>query len=219
MSDKRTSFLDQLLGRNKAEGAIDALEGLRQRLDDAKVARKEYEPMLKRIKRKGIMEDLKTEISSALSIVRDDVSDEVVNKVVASALGLLLSEESDAPEDVVEEDVIEEEIMEDDEEMIDEEIMSKELTVKIGELVDINKALLNERDGIHDDLFAVAKEAVGALKGMSELSQRLDKIEKQVNARPRRASEASSTVLDEDGVKKIKSNIDKGLQETDKFWS
>jgi hypothetical protein len=212
------------LGRKKSEDAVDALAGLRQRLDDAKVSRKEYEPALKRIAQKGIMEDLKAEIASALSIVRDDVSDEVVNKVVASALGLLLSDESDVPEEIAADETVDEALMEDgdEEDIIEEELMSKgvkELAGEVREQNTIIKALLNERGDSYDDLFEIAKEAVTALQGQGALLARIEKMEKQLNARPRRASESDSTVLDGDNAKKIKSKIDKGLQEKDAFWN
>ena len=198
MSDnKRLNFLMEKLGIRK--DTTDELAGLREALDKQGIARKERNKMLETVN-KGMIDDIRNGMREIIATISDDIADDKLNSVtndaVATIMGALMQEGTDVPEEV---DVEVETMMDDDEdEVIEEESMmsneeyAKELRGILKEQNDV-LAVLKEREGQHEDLFEIAKEAVSSAKMVQELETRIVAMEKQISLRPQRASQSDET--------------------------
>lgn len=229
--DKRLTFLRDLFGNGDQEKeVVDALAGVREVLDGKGVARKSYEPHLEHIN-KGMMEDLRDAFREAIGTITDDVEDaklnEIVNQMVAQTIGMLTQVETDVPEEMDDELDIDVETMMGDEDEMDEETMMrddyKSLASAVKEQTETIKALLDEKGMDYDDTFEILKEVGTAVKGtkdrVSDFEKRLERIEKAFNSRSRRASSAPETRVSNGDAEPIKTEMEKGLQDTDPFWN
>lgn len=196
MSDnKRLNFLMEKLGIGK--DTTDELAGLREALDKQGIARKERNKMLETVN-KGMIDDIRNGMREIIATISDDIADDKLNSVtndaVATIMGALMQEGTDVPEEVD----VEVETMMDEDEVIEEEAMmsneeyTKELRGILKEQNDV-LAVLKEREGQHEDLFEIAKEAVSSAKMVQELETRIVAMEKQISLRPQRASQSDET--------------------------
>ncbi len=220
MTEKRTGFLDRILGKDKSEQLSSELSAIANQLDKDGHARKEFDTL----KQKGVIEDLHTDFMSALAKVTDSPDEAIASEMIALAMGRLLQ----AP--------AEEETMMEDEDMgseeVDEEFRSLSVQKQLSliheglqqnkEYMESAKAYTDESTQVVKDMgeiaqallpmFEVVKQLTPVIKNLEslkadDLHKRMGALEEQFKSRPR-ASQAFSTVVSDSDVTldKIKNN-------------
>lgn len=225
MATVRTSFLDKILGKDKAQQVNNELSAIAQALDGMGVSRKQFDTLVE----KGVMEDLHADFMAALGKVTDTPDESVASEMIALAMGKLL--QGDVVEAVADDEEMAGDIEED---MVDEEFRSLSTTKQLSaihELVQQNKeymesakAYTDESTQIVKDMSELAEALLPALTVVSQLQpviknldglnaddfdNRLKSLESAIKSRPRQASQEVSTIATEAETKSMQTkNLD-----------
>jgi hypothetical protein len=221
----RRNFLDILLGKKEPDSISAVMAKLEATLDEKGVDRKELDVD----KTKGVMEKLVQDMAKVVGRLTDDADavNAVATEAAALAIGRLLEAAAEAGveeevEDVIEDEGVETETPTETETMQDDEEEEEEVPEQLMELVKANQALADESNenmkamkelipAVVDALKVVEKlqpvvENVDTLKGLID---RVDKVESLFKQRPRAASSAKETIVEND---ELKSQIKKGAE-------
>lgn len=211
----RLGVLERILGRNKANDVTSELDTLAGELDKLGLRRKSFDSLFKQ---KGVLEDLHTDIATALTKFQENVPEEVVNEVIALAMGRLLQGDAVVEEEVMAEGDEEEVVAETEEDVVEEEFRSrrtKELLAQVKENNQRIDDLATETHQVVKDMGEMAGLLVPVLKlfagakpmldGAKDFDKRLSALESQIKARPRQASQDASTQATEAEATKLKS--------------
>jgi hypothetical protein len=225
-TQNRRTFLDKLLGKKEPNSVSEMMAKLEATLEAKGVDRKELDVD----KTKGVMEKLVQDMAKVVGRLTDDADavNAVATEAAALAIGRLLEAAAEAGveeevEDVIEDEGVETEVATETETMQeDEEEEEEEVPEQLMELVKANQALADESNenmkamkelipAVVDALKMVEKlqpvaENVDTLKGLID---RVDKVESLFKQRPRAASSAKETIVEND---ELKSQIKKGAE-------
>jgi hypothetical protein len=221
----RRTFLDKLLGKNEPDSVSEAMAKLEATLDEKGVDRKELDTD----KTKGVMEKLVQDMAKVAGRLSDDAEAvaAIAPELAALAMGRLLEVAASAGVDDELEDAIEDEsedssmepetetetMQEDEEEEIPEQLM---------ELVKANQALADESNENMKAMKELIPAVVDALKMVEKLQpivddvdtikglvDRVASVESLFKQRPRAASSAKETTVEND---ELKTEIKKGAE-------
>jgi hypothetical protein len=210
----RRNLWKSLVGKPVSEQLSAAMEALQASLDAAGVNRKEFSGQ----KTKAIMEDLAAQIDDLLASITDNPPEELRNQIIATVMGAM------ADTGPVEEPAPEEPPMGEMADGTDEE---DKLPEQVMELANQVKALVEERQASDEEwkefipafiqVTNVVKEfapLVGKIKALDSLEARMKSIETNQKMRPRAASQAVETEIEDKATRERLETGTRGQKKT-----
>jgi hypothetical protein len=209
----RRNFFQNLVGKTVGEQLAAAMEDLQVKLDAAGIHRKEYASP----KTKALMEELAQQIDDLLASITDSPPEELRNQIIATVMGALADT---GPVDTTppDEEPPVEQMSTDEEDKLPEQVM---------ELANQVKALVEERQASDEEwkefipafiqVTNVVKEfapLVGKIKDLETLEARMKSIEANQKMRPRAASQAVETVIEDKATRERLETGTRGQKKT-----
>jgi hypothetical protein len=227
-TQNRRTFLDKLLGKKEPDSVSEVMAKLEATLEAKGVDRKELDVD----KTKAFMEKVHAEMAKVIGKITDDA--ELINQVASEAIGVAMAnilgaaQEAgidDELEEAIEDEGVETEVATETETETmqeDEEEEEEEVPEQLMELVKANQALADESNENMKAMKELIPAVVDALKMVEKLQpvaenvdtlrgliDRVDKVESLFKQRPRAASSAKETIVEND---ELKSQIKKGAE-------
>ena len=201
---KRRSFLDRFLGNKAVKRQLEALQDT---LEAQGIVKKEQEMTSRE---KAIMEKLIEQIRMALQKFIDEPPAELINSIIATMMGTLATIEEEA----IDEEPVDEEEEEEEEVPAEFSKMFDAMTRTAEESADAYNALA-QFIPVFTDAVKALEPVLPVVSDLGDLSTRMKNIEKQFAERPRAASKASETEVEDDAAKE---KIAKGLDGETTVW-
>jgi len=192
--DKRRTFIERMFGKKAGDELAEALEGLQRALNNAGVDHKELDTG----KAKAVLEDLAEQIDALLTGITDNPPEELRNQIIALVMGAVAdSGMVDAAPEPDMETMAEDE--EDDEDMAEQML---QLSSEVKSLARESTAVYEEIQEFIPAFISVAKAIkdltplVKAAGRVDDLDTRIIALEKSMRQRPRAASQAEETTIE-----------------------
>jgi hypothetical protein len=209
----RRNLWKSIVGTPVSEQLSAAMEALQASLDAAGVNRKEFSGQ----KNKALMEELAQQIDDLLAGITDNPPEELRNQIIATVMGAM-ADTGPVAEPAPEEPPIEEMADGEEEDKLPEQVM---------ELANQIKALVEERQASDEEwkefipafiqVTNVVKEfapLVDKIKDLDTLEARMKAIEANQKMRPRAASQAVETVIEDKATRERLEAGTKGQKKT-----
>jgi hypothetical protein len=210
----RRNLWQSIVGKPVSDQLSAAMEALQASLDAAGINRKEFSGQ----KNKALMEELAQQIDDLLAGITDNPPEELRNQIIATVMGAM-ADTGAASEPAPDEPPIAE--------MADGQDEENKLPEQVMELTAAVKAMVEERQASDEEwkefipafiqVTSVVKEfapLVGKIKDLEALEARMKSIEANQKMRPRAASQAVETEIEDQATRERLQAGTKGQKKT-----